>query len=54
MELLGIKDVMELLGVGRPTATRIVKESGRALKRKKNQRIYISREALEKYLEEGK
>ena len=50
MELLGVKDVMELLGVGRPTATRIIKEIG-PLKRPKSGQLLISRTALERYLE---
>lgn len=53
MELLGIKEVMALLSVGRPTATRIMKESGRAVKRPKNGKLLISREALKQYLEDG-
>jgi hypothetical protein len=48
--ILTVTDVMERLQVGRPTATRIIKESGYAVNKKKGQKLLISEEGLQKYL----
>lgn len=48
--ILTVTDVMERLQVGRPTATKIIKESGYAVNKKKGQKLLISEEGLEKYL----
>ena len=52
-KLLGIDDVMALLGVGRATATRIVEQSGAALPRRKGQAYLIVESKLRAYLEAG-
>lgn len=48
MRLLGIKDIMREYGVGRVTATRWARACG--LKRKKGQTYFVSKEALDKWL----
>ncbi len=48
--ILTVTDVMERLQVGRPTATRIIKQSGYAVNKKKGQKLLISEEGLQKYL----
>lgn len=53
MELLNIKEVMELLHVGRYTATRIIKRSGLAVNKKKGQKLLIEKTALMEYLKDG-
>lgn len=49
--ILTVTDVMELLKVGRPTATRIIKTSGYAVNKKKGQKLLISEEGLKRFLE---
>jgi len=53
MKLLSIDDVMDLLGVGRATATRIVEQSGAALPRRKGQAYLVVESKLRAYLEAG-
>lgn len=53
-KVLTVIDVMEVLKVGRYTATRIIKQSGMAINKKKGQKLLISETALNKYLQEGK
>lgn len=50
MKLLTVTDVMKMLSVGRATATRIIKESGKAVNKRKGQKLLISDEALKEYL----
>ena len=54
MELLKIKDIMRIYGVGRPTAMAWAIESGAAVPRRKGQMIRVNRAALENYLTKRK
>lgn len=49
MELLGLKEVQELCGVGERKAKQLMMGAG--IKRKKGQKWLISRTKLEKYIE---
>lgn len=46
MEILNVQDVMQLLKVGRATATRIIKQSGCAINKRKGQKLLIEKTAL--------
>ena len=46
MELLTIKDIMKLLGVGRATAERYARECGLALPRVKNSPYRVPKDAF--------
>ena len=47
MEIIGIEEVMKLLGVGRPTATRILSTKGcPTLPRKKGQTFRVDKAAF--------
>lgn len=48
MKMLRVEDVMHIIGVGRPMATRIINQYGP--KRKKGQKLMISEAQLKKYL----
>lgn len=50
MELLSIKDIMRLYGVGRPTATAWAEASGAAMPRGKGQTYRVNREKLEAWI----
>ena len=51
MQLLTIKDIMKMLGVGRATAERYARECGLALPRVKNGPYLARRTAFEAYME---
>lgn len=54
MELIGLKDVMELLGVGEKTATHILNMEGcPVLPRKKGQKFRVPKAAFVKWWEGG-
>lgn len=46
MEILTVQDVMQLLKVGRATATRVIKQSGYAINKRKGQKLLIEKTAL--------
>lgn len=48
--LIGIKDIMKLYGVGRPTATEWAEASGAAMPRRKGQTYRVNRERFESWL----
>lgn len=50
VNILTVTDVMARLGVGRATATRIIRQSGKAINKKKGQKLLISDAALDDYL----
>ena len=50
MELLTIKDIMRLYGVGRPTATAWAEASGAAMPRTKGQTYHVNKEKFEAWL----
>lgn len=50
-KLLSVPDVMELLGVSRATATRIINEAGAALPRRKGQAYLVNESKLLRYVE---
>lgn len=50
MRILTVTDVMAELNIGRPTATRIIKNSGKAINKKKGQKLLISDENLYRFL----
>lgn len=52
-KLLGTKEVMEKLGVGKYTATNIIKAAG-PVNKGYRQKLLISESALERYLEGAK
>lgn len=49
-KILTVTDVMSQCGVGRVTATRWIKQSGRAINQKKGQKLLITQAALDEYL----
>lgn len=50
MELLKIKDIMRLYGVGRPTATAWTEASGAAMPRPKGGTYHVNKEKFENWL----
>ena len=53
MRLMGIKDVMQMTGVGRPMATRLLREpTCPTLSRHKNQRYLVEEGAFIKWFQE--
>lgn len=48
MKMLRVEDVMQIVGVGRYTATRIINQNGP--KRKKGQKLMISEAQLKAYM----
>ena len=49
-QVLTVKDVMQYMGVGRYTATRIIQQSGLAINKRKGQKLLIEKQALIDYL----
>ena len=49
-KVMTVKDVMQYMGVGRYTATRIIKQSGLAINKRKGQKLLIQYDALVSFL----